>query len=152
MKRAILLAAGLFLGLLSASAQYAPAVGGPGPAAPAPSPWGSPWNNPFNPSTPPPVNAATQQPFNPNWQQQGTIGVVGCGYDMQGVWRTIPMKVHYQYNGIQYNVTVLNVWNPWTDTWTIGVDDTAYNTTYTMRGMTFNYYVVTATGTYYFNL
>lgn len=109
--------------------------------------WGSPWGAPWNaPTVINPPGAA------PNWQNQGIIPVMACGYDMQGVWRTIPMKVKYVYNGVQYDVTVLNVWNPWTDMWDRGVDDPAFNTSYVLRGTTFNFYTVTTTGTYYFNL
>lgn len=106
---------------------------GPGPA------WGGPWNNPVY--VPVPIDVNT-----------GTTTVVGVGYDAQGVWRTIPMKVSYYYTGMQYDVTVLNAWNPWTDTWNYNLDDQAYNTTYFLRGNQYNFYVVLPTGTYYFNL
>ena len=123
---------------------------GQGPGRPGPSggpgwggPWGPSWNAPIIINTP---------LSSPGWQNSGVTSVVGCGYDAQGVWRTIPMKVAYNYNGVQYNVTVLNAWNPWTDMWSIGVDSPAFNTSYYLNGTTFNFYTVLSTGTYYFNL
>lgn len=110
---------------------------GPGPGGPA---WGSPWGGP---------NIVINAPISVN---QGTTTVIGCGYDSYGVWRTIPLRVAYTYNGIQYNVTVINAWNPWTDMWNRGVDAPAYNTSYYLRGNTYNFYTVLTTGTYYFNL
>ena len=111
----------------------------PGPASPPPV-WGNPWG-----SVAPIIN-------NPAPTNQGTMKVIACGYDAQGVWRVLPLLVNYQYNGVQYNVTVINAWNPWTDTWNQGVDQPAYNTSYYLRGQTFNFYTVLSTGTYYFNL
>lgn len=121
---------------------------GPGPAAGpqwgaipgmAPGMWGSPWVSPvYAPSS--------------AFANSGTTNVVGVGYDAQGVWRTVPMTVAYNYNGVQYNVTVLNAWDPWTDSWNYNVDDQAYNTTYFLHGNQYNYYTVLSTGTYYFNL
>ncbi len=111
-----------------------------GPAGPAG--WGNPWgpgnfNGPMS---------------GPDWQNQGTMTVVACGYDAQGIWRTIPLRVAYQYNGVQYNVTVLNAWNPWTDSWNMGVDQQAFNTSYFINGNTYDFYAPLSTGTYYFNL
>ncbi|MCM1291521.1 MAG: hypothetical protein NC201_04730 [Prevotella sp.] len=122
----------------------APTPSNPGPGnpnwGPPPGPaWGSPWNSPVYVPAPTYVNS-------------GTTNVVAVGYDAQGVWRTVPMTVQYQYDGVQYNVTVINAWNPWTDTWNYNVDDPAYNTTYYLRGNQYNYYTVLTTGTYYFNL
>ena len=82
----------------------------------------------------------------------GVCNVVGVGYDAQGVWRTVPMTVSYNWNGAQYNVMVLNAWNPWTDMWDRGVDDQAFNTTYFLNGQTYDFYVPLSTGTFYFNL
>lgn len=104
---------------------------GNGPALPPPN-WGSPWS--------------------PNPMNNGTARVLACGYDYQGVWRVIPIRVAYQYNGVQYQVTVINAWNPWMDMWNRNVDQPAYNTTYMLRGQEYNFYTVLSTGTYYFNL
>ncbi|MDE7161039.1 MAG: hypothetical protein K2O24_09425 [Muribaculaceae bacterium] len=124
---------------------YYPSDGPGGPGMPPPSNWGGPWNNGSS------VN------FNisvgsPGWQNQGTVTVMACGYDSYGVWRTIPLRVGYTWNGMQYNVTVLNAYNPWTDMWVRGIDANAYNTSYYLRGNTYNFYTVLPTGTYYFNL
>lgn len=119
---------------------------GPGPGGPA---WGSPWGGGWQASPSVVVNV------NPGFVEgmnSGTCNVVGVGYDAQGVWRTIPMTVSYSWNGAQYNVTVLNAWNPWTDMWNRGIDDTAYNTSYFLNGETYNFYVPLSTGTFYFNL
>ncbi len=113
--------------------------GGPG-FGPGPGAWGSPWGNPGGPLS------------GPNWTNAGRMTVIGCGYDAQGIWRTIPLRVAYQYNGVQYNVTVLNAWDPWTDMWNMGVDQPAYNTSYYLNGNTYNFYAPLSTGTYYFNL
>lgn len=78
--------------------------------------------------------------------------VMACGYDAQGVWRVIPLRVSYKYNGIQYNVNVLNAWDPWTDMWDDAVNVPAVNTSYYIRGNNYDFYVVLSTGTYYFNL
>lgn len=105
----------------------------------APGMWGSPWMSPvYAPSS--------------GFVNSGTTNVVGVGYDAQGIWRTIPMTVAYNYNGVQYNVTVINAWNPWTDTWNYNIDDQAFNTTYFLRGNQYNFYTVLPTGTFYFNL
>jgi len=77
---------------------------------------------------------------------------MACGYDAQGVWRTIPMHVKYVYNGIDYDVTVINVWNPWTESWMRNVDQPAYNTDYYLRGNTYDFYAPLSIGTFYFNL
>lgn len=115
--------------------------GGPGfGPGPGPGAWGSPWGNPGGPLS------------GPNWTNAGRMTVIGCGYDAQGIWRTIPLRVAYQYNGVQYNVTVLNAWDPWTDMWNMGVDQPAYNTSYYLNGNTYNFYAPLSTGTYYFNL
>lgn len=139
---------------------YTPAGGGgfgPGPGfgpvynpGPPPPPyWGSPWYNGWDYS---PTIVVSPSINNGNFQDQGTVKVIGNGYDAQGVWRVVPMVVSYQYNGIQYDVTVLNAWDPWTDTWNKGIDTPAYNTDYTLRNVNYDYYVVLPYGTFYFNL
>jgi len=90
--------------------------------------------------------------YYPDWEDYGTANVVGCGYDDQGVWRIVPMTVHYRYNGVQYVVNVINAWNPWSDTWNDGVDLPAFNTSYYLNGKTYDFYTNLSTGTYYFNL
>lgn len=81
----------------------------------------------------------------------GVSKVVGVGYDARGVWQTIPMVVHWVWNGFFYNFTVRDAWNPWTRMWNIGVGEPAYQTDYTLRGVSYKYYVNLSTGTYYFN-
>lgn len=117
--------------------------------APAPPYWGSPWYAGWN-YNPTVVLAPTVSA--PDFTQQGTTKVIACGYDATGVWRVIPLKVSYVYNGAQYNVYVLNAWNPWTDQWDQGVDVKAYHTDYTLRDVNYDFYVVLSTGTFYFNL
>ncbi|MDE6717564.1 MAG: hypothetical protein K2J70_05145 [Muribaculaceae bacterium] len=119
----------------------------PGPGGPGPgwsNGWGPGWNN-WNSNPPVVVNVAP----NPN---QGVEKVIACGYDAQGIWRVIPMVVSYVYNGVQYNVTVLNAYNPWTDAWNTGIDQPAYNTYFYLRGVYYNFYAPLSTGTFYFNL
>lgn len=144
--------------------------GGPGPApgpgfgnGPAPAP-GSGVYNPGPPVAPPPPMANPGPPgplaplvvaaplSSPNWQNQGTTTVIACGYDAQGVWRTIPLRVSYLYNGAQYNVTVDSAWNPWADCWNYGVDVPAFNTNYFLNGNYYDFYTNLSTGTWYFNL
>lgn len=163
MKRNILLTIALAGVSLFASAQSSfPAPGGnapgggpggpgfgnsapaPGGMAPSNVGWGSPWGPGWAGGLPPVSSAA--------WQNNGVITVMACGYDAQGVWRVLPLRVAYSYNGIQYNVQVLNAWDPWTNMWNNGVDVPAVNTSYYLRGNTYNFYVVLSTGTYYFNL
>lgn len=90
--------------------------------------------------------------YGPSFVNQGTVNVVACGYDAQGIWRTLPLHVAYTYNGFSYDVTVLNAWNPWTNTWNVGVDMPAYNTSYYLKGQIYDFYAPLSTGTYYFNL
>ncbi|MCM1005019.1 MAG: hypothetical protein NC402_01845 [Prevotella sp.] len=136
----------------SAGGNSLPAPGGnsAGPAfmPPAGPNWGSPWG------PPPPASNPAWVPtyYGTGWQNGGNLTVLGCGYDAQGVWRIVPMRVNYDYNGIQYDVEVINAWNPWTDTWNYGVDVPAVNTSYYLRGNTYDFYAVLSTGTYYFNL
>lgn len=87
-----------------------------------------------------------------NTANQGVTKVIANGYDAQGVWRVFPMLVSYSYNGVQYNVTVLNAWNPWTQQWDKGLDIDAYNTNFILRGVTYDFYAVLPYGTFYFNL
>ena len=83
---------------------------------------------------------------------KGTLNVMATGYDSQGVMKQIPLVVSYSFNGVNYNVTVINAWNPYTESWNLGVDCPAYSTTYYMNGFTYNYYAPLALGTFYFNL
>lgn len=115
------------------------------PGPPPPSAWGNPWNSGWNYSPTIVIN-------NPAYSNQGVTKVIACGYDAMGVWRVLPLTVSYQFNGVDYDVNVLNAWNPWTDTWDRGVDLPAYNTSYILRGTTYDFYVVLPTGTFYFNL
>lgn len=124
---------------------------GPGPGSmgnpgPPPQPaWGSPWGSGWSSSPTIVVNS-------PSWTNQGTTNVVACGYSAQGVWRTIPLYVSYYYNGVDYDVTVLNAWNPLTGRWDKGINMPAYNTSYFINGNTYDFYTPLSTGTYYFNL
>lgn len=129
------------------SAQGLPPQGPPvGQWGPPSGMWGSPWTPGWN------YAPVAGSPMMGVPSDSGVTKVIACGYDAQGVWRVIPLTVSYQYDGVQYQVTVLNAWNPWTDMWDRGVDDQAFITNYVLRGTTFNYYVVLSTGTYYFNL
>ena len=119
----------------------------PGPAYPGA--WGSPWYNNGGFGGQIIINTPLSSP---DWQNSGSTNVVACGYDATGVWRTIPLNVNYQYNGVQYDVEVINAWNPWTDSWSYDVDTPAVNTDYILRGTEFDFYVVLPTGTFYFNL
>lgn len=119
------------------------------PSPPPPSNWGGPWGPGYGPSQPLILNTPLSTP---NWQNSGITTVVACGYDAQGVWRTIPLRVQYTYNGAQYVVNVLAAWNPWTDCWNNDVDLPAFNTQYFINGNTYNFYTNLSTGTFYFNL
>lgn len=122
------------------------------PIGPAPPPgyngpmcgpaWGSPWNSGWGGG----------MGYAPGWNNQGYMTVTACGYDAQGIWRVLPLYVNYVYNGVQYDVTVVNAYNPWTDSWDTNVDMPAYNTSYYINGQNFNFYTPLSTGTYYFNL
>lgn len=107
-----------------------------------------------NPGAPGPLAPMVVGPAlsSPNWQNSGTITVIACGYDAQGVWRTIPLRVSYTYNGAQYDVTVDSAWNPWTDAWNYGVNVPAFSTYYFLNGNYYNFYANLSTGTFYFNL
>lgn len=82
----------------------------------------------------------------------GISHLIGVGYDAQGVWETIPLVVKWHWNGVTYDVKVLTAWNPWTRAWDGQLDLSAFQTQYTLRGVTYDYYVNLSTGTYYFNL
>ncbi len=123
--------------------------GGFNPGPPPPSYWGSPWYSGWDYS---PTIVVSPSITTNNFQNQGVTKVVACGYDALGVWRVPPLVVSYQYNGIQYDVNVLNAWNPWTDHWNRNLDVPAYNTDYTLRGNNYDFYTVLPFGTFYFNL
>lgn len=108
-------------------------------------PWGPGWSS-YNPVMPDVPLAS------PDWQNTGVTNVISCGYDAMGVWRTVPLNVSYNYNGVQYDVTVINAWNPWTSSWDTDMDVPAVNTSYYLNGQTFDFYAVLSTGTFYFNL
>ena len=151
----------------AANPQTNPSVvppGGPGLQinnGPAPAP-GSDIYNPGPPTGEPPLAGPGPAPLapmvveeplsTPNWQNAGTTTVIACGTDAQGVWQTIPLRVSYQYNGAQYNVTVDSAWNPWTDDWNYGIDVPAFNTYYFLNGNYYDFYLNLSTGTFYFNL
>ena len=127
-----------------------PAQGLPPQAPPPPPPGPGPAQTP-----PPPGWGAPGYLVTPpagEWMNQGTINVMATGYDSESVLVQIPLYVAYSFNGVQYDVTVLNSWNPLTQTWNIGVDTQAFNTSYYFNGFNYNYYVVLPSGTYYFNL
>lgn len=135
----------------------APGTGGsfnPAPSGPVGG-WGGGWGNPWttpgwnNWNGPIVVNTPLSSP---TWQNAGQMNVIGVGYDVQGILRTIPMTVSYQYNGVQYDVTVVNAWDPWSRTWDYDIYQPAYNTYYYFRGTYYNFYTVLSTGTFYFNL
>lgn len=150
--------------LMAQNSLMAPGMSGnsyPAPGAPAgfgsgfgptyapPGPW-MPGNYPYGP--PPYIPSGIIYSGSANWQNAGTITVMAAGYDAIGVWRTIPLVVNYQYNGVQYNVIVLSAWNPWSEQWDRGLSDQAVNTSYELRGTDYDFYVVLSTGTFYFNL
>jgi len=152
-----LLIVALMLSVLGASAQNslpAPGFGGSfGPACnPGPFPlaaWDNPWNTGCNPS--PSVETSPDSTVNNN-ANQGIMKVIANGYDAMGVWRVLPLLVSYQYDVVQYNVNVLNAWNPWTYEWDKGVNQQAFNTDYVLRNVTYDFYVPLSFGTFYFNL
>lgn len=124
---------------------------GPGWGVPAPPPsyWGSPWYNGWGNS---PSVVVSPSVSLGNFQNQGIIKVIANGYDATGVWRVLPMLVSYQWDGAQYDVNVLNAWNPWTDQWNRNLDIQAFNTNYILRNVTYDFYAVLPFGTFYFNL
>ncbi len=84
--------------------------------------------------------------------ENGVAHLVAVGYDAQGVWETVPIVVQYNWNGFYYDVTIENAFNPWTGMWQGQMSVPAFQTQYTLRGVTYSYYVNLSTGTYYFNL
>ena len=137
-------------------------IGGPGPVISAPGssselgqqPVPNIPPGPGAQQTPPPPAGVPLEvtPPTPNWENSGMATVVACGYDAQGVWQTIPLRIQYNWNGAQYNVTVVNAWNPWTQCWDYDVDVPAFSTSYFINDTTFNWYTNLSTGTFYFNL
>ena len=117
---------------------YPPAPGQAPAQTPPPPGWGGPG---FLSSVPP-----------DQWMNQGTINVMATGYDTESVLVQIPLVVSYSYNGVTYDVTVDNSWNPYTQSWNIGVNSPAFSTSYYFNGFTYNYYTNLPTGTFYFNL
>lgn len=104
---------------------------------------------------PPPGWAAQGFLANPpsaDWMNEGNINVMATGYDAESVMTQIPMQVAYAFNGVNYDVTVLNYWNPMAQIWDTGVDIQAFSTSYFMNGFTYNYYANLPIGTFYFNL
>lgn len=110
----------------------------PPPAPYAPSGWGTPGYLAYPPSG--------------DWMNQGTINVMATGYDTESVLVQIPLVVSYSYNGATYNVTVLNAWSPFTQTWNMGVDIPASPTSYFFNGFTYNWMAPLPSGNFYFNL
>lgn len=115
-----------------------PGFNGPGPGFGGPGPVGPGWNGG-------PI-------MGPAFANQGTVSVMACGFDNMGVFRTIPMTVGYTFSYGQYDVTVISAYNPFTMSWMPGIDMPAYNTSYFLRGQTYDFYAPLSTGTYYFNL
>ena len=121
----------------------APLPPGPGPAVPPPPPNTPPgWGAPGYLVTPP----------NGDWMNQGTLNVMATGYDTESVLVQIPLVVSYYFNGVNYNVTVLNAWSPFTQTWITGLDIPASQTSFYFNGFNYNFTVSLPSGTYYFNL
>lgn len=159
MKSHIITILTLVSGLCAAAQTSMPAPGGsfPGMAgnsmpAPGASTWTGSWGSPWAAPPPPPPSWSPGMFESSDWQNSGIVTVMACGYDAQGVWRVLPLRASYKYNGIQYDVVILNAWNPWTDMWDDAVDVPAVNTSYYIRGNNYDFYVVLSTGTYYFNL
>lgn len=125
-----------------------PPPGAPGAMVPPPGP-------PSPAPTPPPGWGAPGYLVNPpsgDWMNQGTLNVMATGYDTESVLVQIPLYVSYTFNGVNYDITVLNSWNPYSQMWNMGVDVPAYQTSYYFNGFTYNYYVNLPSGTFYFNL
>ena len=159
-KSGVLLFTALMLGASVLNAQPAtppgvPVPPPPAPQAPPPGPYQTPPPPPGPQPTPPPGWGSQGYLSNPpagDWMNEGNLNVMATGYDSESVLVQIPLYVSYSFNGVQYDVTVLNSWNPYTQMWNEGVDTPAYNTSYYFNGFTYNYYVVLPSGTYYFNL
>lgn len=101
----------------------------------------------LHPSTMPPPGFQ-----HPDWQNMGNLTVIACGHDAMGIWRTIPMRITYRYNGLQYDATIKSAWNPWKDGWDYDLNLPAVNTYFTQGNQEYDFYVVLSTGTFYFNL
>lgn len=149
----------------------APAPGSGGAFTPAPpggGPVGPGWSgNGFGPAPQPPMwgtgnsmmnggpwgPGAFSGPYYNNGPgfDDGLARVIAVGYDARGVWQTVPMIIHYVWNGFFYDITVRDAWNPWTRMWDTGIGIPAFQTEYTLRGVTYTYYANLSTGTYYFN-
>ena len=124
-----------------------PPMAGPMQAPPPPPPGQNP--------PPPPGWGAPGYLVNPpsaDWMNQGFLNVMATGYDTESVLVQIPLYVSYSFNGVNYDVTVVNSWNPLTQTWNTSVDIPANQTSYFFNGFNYNYYVNLPTGTFYFNL
>lgn len=128
------------------------------PPAPTPPPPPNQPNPPIgNGMTPPPppgwgAPGILSTPPAPGWENQGNLNVMATGYDSEGVLQQIPLYISYFFNGVNYNVTVLNSWNPYSQMWNSGVDIPASQTSYFLNGFNYNYEVILPSGTYYFNL
>ena len=136
-----------------------PSQQNPNPNMPAPPPgnYPMPSPNPGAPTTPPPppgwaAPGILANPPAPGSMNQGTLNVMATGYDSEGVLQQIPLYISYYFNGVKYNVTVLNAWNPYTQMWNSDLDIPANTTSYFINGFTYNYYAVLPIGTFYFNL
>lgn len=177
LKRSVLtIGVALLLGVTGINAQPTPpppTPPAPGLQTPPPPPPPGPVNNgvPQTPPPPPPGpvnNGVPQTPPPPppgwggpgflanppagQWMNQGYLNVMATGYDTESVLVQIPLYVSYAFNGVQYDITVLNSWNPYTQSWNYGVDSPAYQTSYFFNGFSYNYYVNLPSGTFYFNL
>lgn len=119
----------------------------PGQNPPPPGPSGAP-NTPPGWGSP----GILMNPPTADWMNQGTLNVMATGYDSEGVMKQIPLYISYTFNGINYQVTVLNAWDPYTENWNIGIDMPAYSTSYYINGFNYNYYAPLSIGTFYFNL
>lgn len=111
------------------------------------------WGNPFlnNPQMIPPFSI--NRPLSsPDWQNNGYENVIAVGSGAQGVWRSIPLNISYSFNGAQYNVTVINAYNPWSQSWMNGIYIPAYSTYIFLKGTYYKYCVDLSVGTFYFNI
>lgn len=164
MKRLIMMFVAILAGCMVMSAQNSLPAPGSGSATP---PTGGGWSGGWSPVAPPPNwgspwgfgwngfygwNPNTSVVISPTYPNSGKVNVVGVGYDDEGVWRTVPMSVQYNYSNSKYNVIVLTAWNPWTDKWDTKLNIPAVNTSYRLDGKKYRFYAVLSTGTYYFNL
>ena len=145
----------LALGIGSSIAQPPPSP----PGAPIPPPPPAAQLPPSQPLPPPPPNTPPgwsaqgylTSPPSAEWMNQGNLNVMATGYDTESVLVQIPLYVSYSFNGVNYDVTVINSWNPYSQMWNVGVDEPAYQTSYYFNGFNYNYYVNLPSGTFYFN-